>query len=142
MSIEAITKLLTELVAVIGAITIAANVILKGIRETKADIRNNRDITVAGQEVVAAKSIIKDNKLQDIHVLVNSRLLSALRLIVFLTKREAERTGIAADNLAYQEAAEELKRAEEANITPVTGNPEDALAVSDAEEKLAKLLKK
>lgn len=135
MNIEALTRLLTELTAVIGAITIAANVILRGIRETRA-------ITIAGQEVVAAKSVVKDNKLQDIHVLVNSRLLSALRLIVFLTKREAERTGIPADTLAYQEAAEELKRAEEANITPVTGNAEDSQAVTAAEDRLAALIKK
>lgn len=54
----------------------------------------------------------RDEKLHEIHVLVNNRLTVALRALVMMLKREAERSGTAEDRALYEKALEELRQAE------------------------------
>lgn len=89
-------------VLVIGAIAAA----VVRVVQTKADL------LVAGQQAQGAQSKVRDNKIQEIHLLVNSRLLTVLKLLVVVTKKEALRTGDPADIEAFEEAQAELTKAE------------------------------
>jgi|SRR6185503_9092021 len=105
----------TIIASVIAGILAILAVLFPGILSIIAALKKNTEITVAGQEAVAARAVIRDNKIQEIHLLVNSRLLTVLRLLVVLTKKEADRTNSADDIQAYNEALKELQQAEAAS---------------------------
>lgn len=70
-------------------------------------VRQNTRVTIQGQQDSKVRS-------EAIHVLVNRRLLTALRLVVLTTKRLWEQSNLAADQATYEEALAELRSAEDA----------------------------
>lgn len=75
------------------------------------------------------RGIKQDRRIKQIHILVNSRLTVALKLVAMFTKREAERTKNPDDMAAYEEAAKELRRA----MTVAVTVEEDEAGEPDAE---------
>lgn len=108
VDVSTVTVIGAVAVGIIGAIATGSVRIIK-------EINNNGRALVAGQEAQQARGEVRDQKVQQIHVLVNSRLLTVLRLLVTVTKKEAERTGAAADLKAYRDALAELQHAEDTN---------------------------
>src|SRR5712671_3915900 len=74
-------------------------------------IEANKRLLVAGQVYNAKKGDIRDVRIKEIHFLVNSRLTAALRLVVVLSKKEADRTGLPQDVKVYEQAQRELDEA-------------------------------
>jgi hypothetical protein len=104
-SVATITAVGTVILAIITALVGGSIQILDRLEKT-------RTLVVAGQVEAKATGEVRDTKIQEIHLLVNSRLLTVLRLLVAVTKKEAERTGNREDISAYQEALSELQKAE------------------------------
>lgn len=92
-------------VAIIGALTTATVKIIRALQHT-------RRIVVESHDAEQKRGKVRDAKLEQIKVLVNGRLLTALRLLVSVTKKEAARTGEPADDAIYQHALAELRQAE------------------------------
>jgi len=134
MDIPTITAVGGMMVIVIGAVSTAA---VKIIRAIKYDTR----VTVAGQRAGQARGRVRDKKVQEIHLLTNSRLAAALNLIVVMAKREADRTGKAEDLATFKAAQNEVKKVEEATIliTDEDRNDEDLVNAKIAEDKLKTL---
>ena len=126
-----IAIIIAGIVTIIGAVTTSVISIIKAIRE-------NTKITVAGQQVTAARGKVRDKKVQEIHILTNSRLTAALNLVMVMAKREADRTGKPEDLETYKVALAEVKKAEEATevITLEDRNDEDLINAKLAEDKL------
>lgn len=83
------------------------------------------DIGVVAALVAGIVTIMKslrgqDKQLHEIHVLVNARFTTALRVIVRQAKKEADRTGDRGDIEVYEQALAELVKAEKsaASVAP------------------------
>ncbi len=135
------------IVLIMGAFFAGIKLIITTLKETKTAIHSVDASTVATQVVVAAsaeasrtRGVVRDGKIQEIHVLVNSRVLSILRMIVFLTKKEALRTNLPDDKHAYEEALSELSRAEAAasiiSSTDLSTRIADENQANEADRKL------
>lgn len=137
MDIPTITALSGFAVLVIGAIAGAAVKIIRAVNEDK-------QVTIAGQRAGAARGRVRDKKIQEIHILTNSRLTAALTLIMTMAKKESDRTGKKEDVDLYEQAKEEVKKAEEATQKILVPDPEDIdlIAAHSAEAKLDFLTKK
>ena len=131
MNIETLTALGGVIVLIIGAVTTASIRIIKAIKV------NNR-ITVAGQEAGAARGKVRDKRIQEIHVLTNSRFTAILKLILVMTKKEADRTKKAEDLEIYNAALEQVKISEEAanKVMLIREDDEDVIAARLAETRL------
>lgn len=92
---------------VIGAIGGAAVKIIRAVNE-------GNNLTVSAAIASRRRGAVRDRNIQEVHLLVNSRLLTVLRMLVSQTKKEAERTGNSDDIQRYQSALSELSRAEAA----------------------------
>lgn len=105
-----IPLLIAGILAVISAAVTAFLTILGAVRQ-------NTKVTLQGQADSKQRS-------DAIHVLVNRRLLTALRLVVLTTKRLWEQSNLPADQATYEEALAELRSAEDAakNGTLVEAN--------------------
>lgn len=99
----------TGIIAIIGAL-------VTGILSVLGAIGYNTHVTRRGQ----AESRVRS---EEIHVLVNRRLLTALRLVVLTTKRLWEQSGSPADRATYEEALAELQAAEDAANTRTIAVP-------------------
>jgi hypothetical protein len=82
--------------------------IIRALRETKASQTHISE----EQDSSKLRGLKRDRKIQEIHLLVNSRLVTVLRLLVAVTKKEADRTADPSAISAYKEALAELTRAE------------------------------
>lgn len=134
MDAATITVLTTGIIGIIGAIVAGTVTIIKALRETKS-------LVAAGQEVGMASGAVRDAKMQEIHILVNSRVLMLLRLVAKMTKSEAERTGRPEDILAFQTAMSELIRAEDADkvLRDATSDTDPAETERVAQEAATRL---
>jgi len=100
----------TAAIAIIGAL-------VTGVIKITAALRDTKRIVVTGQVAAAAVGVLRDQKIQEIHLLVNSRLLTVLRLLVTVTKKEFDRTGTESDRVMYEQALGELTKAEASALT-------------------------
>lgn len=122
-------------VIIIGGILSILTALVTGILSILKVVRSTRSTLIAGTLAHKARGVVRDKKIQEIHLLVNSRLLTALRLLVMLTKKEAARTNEPGDVAAYNEAVKELERAEAA--TKIVTRAQDG--DTEVEEKRADL---
>jgi len=134
MSVEIVTVIIAGIVTILG-------VLIPGIIAIIRALKENTKITIAGQKALAARGIVRDKKVQEIHILTNSRLSAALNLVMVMAKRESDRTSNPADVATYKAAVEEVRKAEEATdkITLEDRNDENLIAAKLAEEKLRTL---
>lgn len=99
-------------------------------------------ILVASTEAQLKTNEVQAQSTQAIHVLVNHRFLTVLRVLVVVTKKEAERTHDIKDIEVYNTAQAELDHAEEANLESLKLHPGSPQAEAyDAVERLVALLK-
>lgn len=143
-----------EMVAAIGTgVVLILTTLIGGTIKIIAALKDMKTVTAAGQEAISAQQdvgvkhgVIRDRKVQEIHLLVNSRHVAVVRLLVTMAKKEADRTGLAADLQLYQEALAELRQAE-ASARMVAevqseGGPDverEAMDLVEAEAKAAAL---
>lgn len=118
-----LTVLISGIVGIITAIVAGAIKIIK-------EIRGNTVITTAVGEAQRTSAVVRDQKLEQIHTLVNGRLVAALQGMVEMTRKEAQRTGLITDVQAYQQAVDALIRAE---LTKDTHDVETKIATHEAE---------
>lgn len=131
-----VTLITGSIVTIIGAIVNGTNKIIEAINA-------NRAVTIAGQDASRARNKVQTTQIQEIHILSNSRLTAALRLIMIMSKKEADRTGTKEDIDTYNAALIELQKAEQANSILKNSTPdnEDTQAALVAENKLTELIK-
>ncbi len=110
--------------AIVAGVVIVLGVLVPGIIKVINALKQNTEITVAGQQASASRGALRDSRIQEIHLLVNSRLLTVLRVLVVLTKKEADRTNNADDISAYQQALKDL---------------EDTIAASTTSQRLSQI---
>lgn len=146
MNATTIGVIIAGIVTVIGALTTAVISILTSIRETRTNTQQTKDLTVAAAEVSKARGVVRDNKIQEIHLLVNSRLLTVLRLLVSVSKQLAVLTGKPEDVASYEAAKVELAKAEaSANVVATVNNEQsntELIAAEDADKKIADVIAK
>ncbi len=125
-----------------GALSVVIGAVAAGVVKILSAIQATRGLVVAGQDVSNARGVVRDKKIKEIHLLVNSRLLTVLRLLVLMTKKESERTNAKEDLDAYNVAQLELARAEagasasaSARNNTLEDTADDA-SIASAEEKL------
>jgi hypothetical protein len=94
-------------VMIAGTVTIIG-ALVAGIVTVITTVRSTKRIVLADVQ----KGEERDTKIQEIHLLVNSRLLTVLRLLVSVTKKMADKTGNVDDIEAYESALTELQQAE------------------------------
>ncbi len=92
-----IAAVTAAVVAVIGAIATGTVKIITAVKQ-------GQHLIAAGQDVSMARGLVQSQHTQEIRVLVNGRVLTMLRLVATLTKKEADRTGLPADVAAYHVA--------------------------------------
>ncbi len=102
----------TQITAIVGGIIAILTILIPGIVTIINALKQNTAITVAGQKASQTRGVVRDSKIQEIHLLVNSRLQTVLKLLVVSTKREADRTHSIEDIAAYQNALKELELSE------------------------------
>jgi hypothetical protein len=151
LSPATITLVSGAIVTIIGALFAGFTTIITTLRDTRVKVTSVEANAVATRVVVAAdaeasqtRDHVRDRKIQEIHILVNSRLLTVLHMLVTLTKKEAERTHLNEDIKAYEEALADLQRAEASSgvmktIDSVIGEANEAQAVV-ADKKLTTLI--
>ena len=132
-----ITLIIAGIVTIIGAATPAIILIIKAIKQ-------NTQITVAGQRAGAARGKVRDKKVQEIHILTNSRLAAALNLVMVMAKREADRTGKPEDIANFRAAEVEVHKSQAATdlINAEDRDDEDLINAKFAEDKLKNLTEK
>lgn len=126
LTTQNIVALTAGIVALISALFAGTVTILQTMRETKTMVTNIED-----------KGVQRDVKLDEIHVLVNSRLSAVLRMLVATLKKEAERTKDPVDVVAYETALKELDIAD-AGQAQATKDKESKLDEADMADKRAK----
>ena len=143
LSATDIALLAGAVVAVLAGFFAGVTQVITAIRSTT---KSTNEAVIASAEASQKRGVVRDIKLQEIHLLVNSRLVTVLRLLVANTKKEAERTGEQADIRAYEEALRHLDQAEasaksEAKFSAEAQRINEADAAS-AEVKLVEVLEK
>jgi hypothetical protein len=135
MDVAIITIIGSTVVTIIGAITLAVVTIIKALRDNTA-------ITVAGQVAGAARGVVRDKRIQEIHILTNGRLTAALKLIMVMSKKEWLRTNSEEDKATYESALAELTKSEDAihRISVENERDMDVVTARMAETKLASLI--
>lgn len=102
---------------VIGAIAAAAQKIIGALKQTSATVVAGQQTIVREQTASRNRAIKRDRNINKIHGLVNSKFTEALRLVVSMAKKEAERTNSPEDIAAYQRALDKLNASEnDANL--------------------------
>lgn len=131
----------TATVLIAGVLSIIA-ALIAGIIQIIAAIRSTRELVAATGEATKARGVVRDKAIKEVHLLVNSRLLTVLRLLVAVTKREAARTGDDEDIAAYMAARGELERLEAATLAAVeaVSHADEVAAAEAAEAKVVTLL--
>ena len=136
MNATTIAVIVTGTVTIIGAL-------VAGIISIITTVNGTRNVVLAGQEVSQARGKVRDNKIQEIHLLVNSRLLTVLKLVVIVTKKEADRTGSKEDQDVYLAALRELENAQASantvSLIQIQNKSDDEEKADIAEKKLADL---
>jgi hypothetical protein len=132
-------------VVIAGIVTILG-ILIPGIVAIIKQAQATKSIVVASAQNTIAAGMRRDRKIQEIHLLVNSRLLTVLRLLVAVTKKEAERTEAASDIDAYETALRELTKAEASAKEVERVGTQDAVdedrAASQAAERVAAVIAK
>lgn len=108
-SVLTIGALCAGIVGIISSVAVAAVKIITALQET-------RRILITGQAAATAVGVVAAAKQQEIHLLVNNRFMTALRMLVTVTKKQAERTGTTEDKLMAEHAEAELQDAEASAI--------------------------
>ncbi len=128
------------IVAVTTAIVTVLGAIVTGTVKIIAAVKQGQHLIAAGQDVSMARGLVQSQHTQEIRVLVNGRVLTMLRLVATLTKKEADRTGLPDDIAAYHVALAELTSSEEAaaNLAqlPRLAVTAAEIAAQDAEQRL------
>lgn len=96
------------------SLTTIVGVIVGGIVTIVREIRASRSVITTEQTASAGRGAARDTVINEIHILVNGRLIAALRMVALLTKREADRTKSPEDQTIYEGARDDLARAEAA----------------------------
>jgi len=123
ISKEIVAVVAAAVVTIIGSLTAAIVSVITTLR-TKTKV-----VEAAAEAQVRGKS--QDRQLRKIHLLTNSRLAAALKLLARMTKKEADRTKDPEDVAAYEEARREL---ESANIGTMAVEIEEEAEVREAKE--------
>lgn len=146
---ETLPVLITGVISVIGSVvagTVTIITLINKNREVKDEILSAKDVVVASADQLLKSGTVRDQKLQEIHMLVNSRVLTIMRLLVATTKKTAETTGSKVDIEAYEHALLELMKAEDSNTEVLKSaetnhKDEKASAAAEAEAKLKQVIK-
>ena len=135
VSKEIVAVIAAAVVTIIGSLTAAVVSIITTVRTT-----NKKVAASAVEAQVRGKS--QDRQLRKIHLLTNSRLAAALKLLARMTKKEADRTKDPEDIAAYEEARRELEAAEVGTIAveieEEAEKGEDAASKKDEAEAVQK----
>lgn len=148
MTPEQVGLFSTAIIAIIGAIVGGTVKIIEALHSNSAKVVagqvETRELVAAGQVAGRARGTVRDRKVEEIHLLVNSRLLTVLRMLVAVYKKEAERTKSDEDVEAYHKAQEELSKAEASAVSVsdgivVQGTSDEEYLAAIAEAKLDQL---
>jgi len=144
MDVTTIGAIVAGVLAILAVLIPGIISIIKELKQNTIITKDNTAITVAGQVAGAARGVVRDKRIQEIHILTNGRLTAALKLIMVMSKKEWTRTGTQEDKDIYDAAQLEVSKSEDA-IVRVSAEDEDdesLIAARAAEKKLALLTNK
>lgn len=146
MTGELIAVYVAGIVTVLGALSAAIVAVIKSTHRAEQTGKTTQELVIGQAAAGQARGKVRDAKIQEIHLLVNSRLVTVLRLLVAVTKKMADQSGSQADIEAYTAALAELEKAEAsarvvAAIAPKDPAEDEHKAVV-AEEKLASVMER
>lgn len=140
MDVATISVIIAGAVTIIGAIVAGTVTIITTLKSTSKEVTLTKNMMEVSAAAGVAKGKVRDRKIQEIHLLVNSRLLTVLRLLVAVTKKAADKTGEKDDIIQYEAALIELQKAEASAKTVSYVNQQDSAdedeQAMEAERKL------
>lgn len=115
-SVPAIVAFFVGASGLVAAATTGVVKIIVALREGTRVLEDTKRIVVAGQIAAVAAGVVSAGKQQEIHLLVNSRLLVALRNYAAGRLEKYQETKADADRLAWEAARDELLEAEQSAL--------------------------